>query len=490
MALRCGRYETLRVIASGGMATVHLARALGAGGFERLVAIKVMHPHIAREPEFVDMFLDEGRLAASIHHPNVVGTIDVQRDEGGLFIVMDYVEGAALQLIWRELWAQGQTIPLPITLRIFLDVLAGLHAAHELCGADGEPLYLVHRDVSPQNILVGVDGVARLTDFGVARARSRLASTQGGQLKGKLTYMAPEQVRAEAVDRRTDIYAAGVVLWEMLAGRRLNRADNDAAVVQCIMDGVSKSPRDVLATVPEPISMVCMRALGFEPEDRYPTASAFAEALETAAQEAGVMIATPLRVSGFMKAQSAVLEHHEERAARPDAITVPASDRSTKTAPVSDRPTLKERITPLFGIGQEAAPNSGTQWAPNAAIVAPSSTPLSSEQANREPRMRHPGRSVAVSAGVFAIMAVVGWLLASRQGDQPRALAPLLTASAPIVPVEPPSVVEAPPATTPSESPQKGPQAGSPKEKSGEPSWKPDATKPLPSPTSFRPSEL
>src|SRR5687767_1424123 len=133
MALRCGRYETLRVIASGGMATVHLARAHGAGGFERLVALKVMHPHIACEPEFVQMFLDEARLAARIHHPNVVSTSDVQQDERGLFLVMDYIEGSSLQVIQRALWSAGRRMPLDVALRIFLDALAGLHAAHELC---------------------------------------------------------------------------------------------------------------------------------------------------------------------------------------------------------------------------------------------------------------------------------------------------------------------------------------------------------------------
>src|SRR5512141_1318691 len=147
MAVRGGRYELIRVIASGGMATVHLGRALGAGGFERLVAIKVMHAHLAEEPEFVAMFLDDARLAARIHHPNVVGTIDVQQDEQGLFLVMDYVEGPSLHRMIRALARkQRGALPLDIALRIFLDALAGLHAAHELRGADGEPLNLVHRD--------------------------------------------------------------------------------------------------------------------------------------------------------------------------------------------------------------------------------------------------------------------------------------------------------------------------------------------------------
>src|SRR5262245_48253371 len=183
MSLRFGRYETLRAIASGGMATIYLGRALGAGGFERLVAIKVMHPHIADDPDFVAMFLDEARLAARVRHPNVVATIDVQQLEhadGGqgtgtqLFIVMEYIEGPSLQLLQKEARKDSKLMPLGVMLRIFLDALAGLHAAHELVDSDGTSLNFVHRDVSPQNLIVGTDGVTRITDFGVARAESRL----------------------------------------------------------------------------------------------------------------------------------------------------------------------------------------------------------------------------------------------------------------------------------------------------------------------------
>ena len=237
MAVR-GRYELLRAIASGGMATVHLGRALGEGGFERLVAIKVMHAHLADEPEFVAMFLDEGRLAARIRHPNVVGTIDIQQDEQGLFLVMDYVDGPSLQKVLRAVSKKsGGAPPLDVALRVFFDALAGLHAAHELRGGDGEPLHLVHRDVSPQNILLSVDGITKITDFGVARAESRLQTTRAGVVKGKVCYMAPEQIRSEPIDRRADVYAAGALLWELLTGQRLIRGDNDGAMMEQILRG-------------------------------------------------------------------------------------------------------------------------------------------------------------------------------------------------------------------------------------------------------------
>ncbi|HLM75303.1 MAG TPA: serine/threonine-protein kinase, partial [Polyangiaceae bacterium] len=179
MAVRIGRYEVIRAIASGGMATVHLARTVGEGGFERLVAIKVMHPHIATDPAFVAMFLDEARLAARIRHPNVVATHDVQKSPAGVFLVMDYIDGPSLHHVLRSLHERDRVLPLDITLRIIGDALAGLHAAHELCGDNGEPLNLVHRDISPDNILVGNDGLARITDFGVARAESRISTTSG-----------------------------------------------------------------------------------------------------------------------------------------------------------------------------------------------------------------------------------------------------------------------------------------------------------------------
>ncbi|MFS8065577.1 MAG: serine/threonine-protein kinase, partial [Byssovorax sp.] len=229
MGLRVGRYEILRSIASGGMARVHLGRAVGAGGFERQVAIKTMHPHLAEEADFVAMFLDEARLSARVHHPNVVATLDVQQDDEGIFLVMEYVDGFALHEILVGSRKERSPLPFGLTLRIFLDLLAGLHAAHELTDGDGAPLEVIHRDVSPHNVLVGVDGAARITDFGIAHAAVRLSSTREGHLKGKLRYMAPEQLRGRKLDRRTDLYAAGAVLWEMLAGRCLVNGEDQGA---------------------------------------------------------------------------------------------------------------------------------------------------------------------------------------------------------------------------------------------------------------------
>lgn len=299
MPTRLGRYEILAPIASGGMGTVYLARAVGAGGFERLVAIKALHPHVASDPDFVEMFLDEARLAARLRHPNAVATIDVQ--EQPLFLVMEYVEGPSLHRVLRQMRKLGGRIPLGIALRIFLDVTEGLHAAHELRGPDGALLHLVHRDVSPHNMLVGVDGVSRITDFGVARAESRLSSTRGDQVKGKLAYMAPEQVRSEPVDRRADVYAAGAVLWELLVGRPLVRGDNDGVMLAQVLEGPRASPRRLDPEIPQVLDDVCMRALQPDVAARFPTASELGAALEQAAASAGIAVATQRAVAAFVR---------------------------------------------------------------------------------------------------------------------------------------------------------------------------------------------
>ena len=293
-----GRYEAIHLIASGGMASVYLGRTRGAGGFERLVALKVMHEHIAHDPEFGGMFLDEARLAAKIRHPNVVPTLDVADD--GSYIVMEYVEGASLHAILSRLRKLGERLPLDVALRIFMDAMTGLHAAHELTSRKGKPLGIVHRDVSPHNILVGVDGASRITDFGIAYAEARITSTRGGQLKGKLPYMAPEQLEDGTVDRRTDVYAAGCVLWEMLSGQRLFGGSNEAAIACAVLAGPETSLRDVVTDVPEELNEACMMALR-SIDSRFMSALAFVDAVEAAADASGIRPAKPRVVGKFAR---------------------------------------------------------------------------------------------------------------------------------------------------------------------------------------------
>lgn len=299
------RYEIIDELASGGMATVYLARLGGLAGFQRLVAIKRLHPHLQHEHEFVQMFLDEARLAARIHHPNVVPILEVGASDAGYYLVMEYVEGDTLaRLVARAMSVTLPAFPPAIAVRIMLDALEGLHAAHELTDEFGEPLHLVHRDVSPQNILVATGGQARITDFGVARALSRLSTTRAGQLKGKLAYMAPEHINGSEMDRRADVFSAGVVLWEALTMKRLFKGETDAETLSRALFRPIPTVRQVEPSVPAELDQVVMRALARDPAQRYASCLAFAEDLERAARQAGA-VASVRDVASFVTATMA-----------------------------------------------------------------------------------------------------------------------------------------------------------------------------------------
>ena len=275
-----GRYALYGALASGGMATVHIGRLLGPAGFSRTVAIKRLHSQFAKDPEFIAMFLDEARLAARIRHPNVVPTLDVVAEADELFLVMEYVHGESLARACRAVAARGERIPARIASAIVVGALHGLHAAHEARDEQGRPLEVVHRDVSPQNVIVGADGVARVLDFGVAKALGRSQQTREGQLKGKLSYMAPEQFRREPLTRGVDVYAASVVLWEVLTGERLNAGDSEAAVVERVLFGAYRPVRDRAPGLPAGIDAVLSKGLARRPEDRFASARELAIALE------------------------------------------------------------------------------------------------------------------------------------------------------------------------------------------------------------------
>jgi tRNA A-37 threonylcarbamoyl transferase component Bud32 len=297
---RIDRYDLVAEIASGGMATVFLANLSGVGGFRRFVAIKRLHPHLAREQEFVEMFLDEARLAAGIHHPHVVPILEVGASERGYYLVMEYIEGDTLARLLARAATSGNRLPASIGTRIIVEMLAGLHAAHELRDEHNNPTELVHRDVSPQNILVGIDGTTRITDFGVARAASRLSATRAGQLKGKIAYMAPEQAMGDAtVDRRADVFSSGIVLWEVLAARRLFKAENEAATLSRVISEPIPDIREINPRIDPDVAAIVMTALQRDRDARYPTCQDFADDLEAAAQAAGAL-ATSREVAAYV----------------------------------------------------------------------------------------------------------------------------------------------------------------------------------------------
>jgi eukaryotic-like serine/threonine-protein kinase len=267
-------------IAAGGMAAIHVGRLRGPAGFSRTVAIKRLHAQFAKDPEFVKMFLDEAHLAARIQHPNVVSPIDVVATHGELFLVMDYVQGESLSRLALASRLTGTAIPPDITRAILSDVLHGLHAAHEAKSERGEKLGIVHRDVSPQNVLVGVDGVARVLDFGIAKAVGRATTTRDGQIKGKIAYMAPECFQLGDVNRQSDVYAAAVVLWEMLTGERLFKADTDPQTVARILADEVAPPSQLASGVSRELDAVVLRGLDRDPSKRFETAREMALAVE------------------------------------------------------------------------------------------------------------------------------------------------------------------------------------------------------------------
>jgi eukaryotic-like serine/threonine-protein kinase len=289
------RYALFDEIAAGGMGVVHVGRLVGSQGFARIVAIKRLHPNLAKDPEFVEMFVDEARLAARIRHPNVVITLDVVEGGGEVLVVMDYVHGATLSKVFRLVRDRGDRIPREIAAAIMHGALQGLHAAHEAKTEHGATLGLVHRDVSPQNIMLGVDGVPRVLDFGVAKAAWRAVTTRDGQVKGKLAYMAPEQVHATSIDRRVDVYAAGIVFWEILTGRRLFEGDNPLALTSAVLGGVKSPPSSRVPEIPKELDAVVMKALALDPDARYQSALEMAVELERVAP-----IATTRRVGEWL----------------------------------------------------------------------------------------------------------------------------------------------------------------------------------------------
>jgi eukaryotic-like serine/threonine-protein kinase len=268
-----GRYEIVGFLASGGMAEVFLARVRGPSGFERPVVLKRMLPHLTRQASFVNMFLDEARILARVRHPSVVQVQELTNEGGELFMVMEYLEGETLAGLSRRLIARGEALDPAIAAHVIAEACAGLHAAHELRSDDGLSLGVVHRDVSPQNLFVTFAGSVKILDFGIAKAQDRVTRTETGDLKGKLDYMSPEQCMSKDVDRRSDVFSLGVVLYELLTLRRLYKRPTPLATLKAITEEPVVPPSRLASSCPKALDSICLRALARDPGERYATAA-------------------------------------------------------------------------------------------------------------------------------------------------------------------------------------------------------------------------
>jgi serine/threonine-protein kinase len=463
-----GRYVMYGELASGGMASVHIGRLVGPEGFSRAVAIKRLHPHLAKDPEFRTMFLDEARLAARIRHPNVVPTIDVVTTEGELFLVMEYVHGESLARLIRAAIARGEAIAPGLAAAVVADVLVGLHAAHSLTDAKGRTLDVVHRDVSPQNVLVGLDGTARVLDFGVAKTLGRIQTTRDGRIKGKLGYMAPEQLDGTAT-RATDIYAASVVLWEMLTGRRLYLSNEQAHVIKMIAAGDVKPPSAFVTGLPAAIDDVVMRGLAKDPSARFDIALDMATALRAAVGEA----AAPRDVTAWVEALAA--QSLAERAAQIAEIDSRASVGAIRAATQpggasSAREPGQATVTMEF----DASPGAMDTWRastvsslPSRGIdhmvsASPRSDPRRAGSPREGARRRRPVVLVAGALAALAAGSVVAARLATRANAVTSVPATALSETKPMPSASAPLVVESasPPPSSPAPSSTTPPMSG------------------------------
>lgn len=350
---KVGRYEVLGQLATGGMAEILLARLSGAGDFNRAVVIKRILPQYAKRPSFVAMFLDEARTIAKIRHPNVVQVHELGEEEGVLFLVLEFVAGENLSSVLKRSVAAEESLDAGLVAWIVAEACGGLHAAHELVTEDGKRQNLVHRDVSPQNLFVGYDGHVKLLDFGVAITEERMARTEAGDLKGKLEYMSPEHARGEPLDRRSDIFAMGIVLYELGTGRRLFKRTSPARTLSAICNEPIIPPSRLTKNFPKALEDVCMRALAKNPADRFATAAEMRLALLDVARDfASPVEALAERMQRWFPDRIAEKQELLRRVRAGDEVThVPAGEVEEKVQvpgmpeePRQTRPVRRKRI--------------------------------------------------------------------------------------------------------------------------------------------------
>lgn len=340
---RIGRYELRFELASGGMGSVYLARLGGVAGYEKLVALKRIHPHLAKDERCVEMFLDEAKIASRITHPNVCSVFDFGEANGEYYLAMEYLVGEPLSRVYTRV-AKNQDqrrdplLPLKMA-RVIADACEGLHAAHQQKGSDGDLLHVVHRDVNPRNLFITYDGTVRVVDFGLASARERLHRTETGDVKGTMAYMAPEQLTSSSVDRRVDVWGLGVALWEGLAVRRLFKRDTTANTIYALMHEEIEPPSKHRPSVPKELDAIALKALARDPNERWNTAREMGQALRKFLATRAALIGSP-ELSDWMT------ELFPEGEARKDQLM--------ELARMPHQPVLSLPVTGEFDVTQVA----------------------------------------------------------------------------------------------------------------------------------------
>jgi len=437
-----GAYEVVTQLQSGGMATLWLARRRGAAGFTRPVVVKVIHPHLASDDDFVSMFVDEAKIAARIDHPNVVHVEELNEEEGRLYLVMEYIHGVSLAELAKALRRQRRAMSPTLATAIAIRVADGLHAAHETCDDTGQLLHVVHRDVSPHNVLISYRGHVKVIDFGVAKARGRSIQTQGGSLKGKIRYMCPEQASGQHVDRRADIYSLGVVLWELLTQRPLFRAESEIELISMVRAPIVRPPRELNPAVPRALEEAILRALAISRDARPATARELKQLLTDAVPDAAGLDAT--RIADLVHATVGDLVATRAEALRTSAPGL--AIQTTGEQPALSRSAASE-VLENFTISVDLSEPSAVRI-PGGRPLYPglsSDSVLLAEAA--VPARR--GRPVVLTA--LAVLALVGGG-AAVVAAWPDATSPAPSATTPLSTETAPPVANTPETTTPPET--------------------------------------
>ena len=459
---RLDRYELLALVAEGGMGQVWLARLVGKHGFEKLVAVKTLLPKFAADLKFQQMFLDEARIASGIEHANVAQILDLGEQNDVLYLVMEFVDGEALSKLSRVLTKTNVEFPLAVGLRIISDTCAGIHVAHELRTPDGRELGIVHRDISPQNVLLTTTGAAKLIDFGIAKARDRFAGETGeGLLKGKIHYMAPEQALGRKVDRRADVFALGAILYQLFAGRPAYDGESQLATLHMLTSG--RPPLPLPPRVPRPVGDVIRKALASAPEDRFATAQEMQRAINRAMTECGLSadttdvaaFAVPHLAERTQRRRSAVDLALKAAAARTAANVALLCPTSSKSSPGTGIPF--GAITPAAGSLPEgmvppSQPDPARPRGPHSvpetdgAMLTPGGELVETAISASARRRR---RTPVVLAGLAALVLTIGIAVVATRGPSVSVSA-ATTGTAAALPL-PSGTTAPPPSKTPSE---------------------------------------